>query len=197
MTKILIVILTGLLISTPVSAQLMKCKDPQTGKVTFSDRQCPTSEGSSKINLPPPNTVENGHLRQRAADDKSDEMMRQDGPSAIVIGKRGPRKDCDEAENEYQEANRKQAPHEKMYALKQRVRSVCSKEAGWSAPSQAASTPIPSSPPPPATAPTSVNCDAAGCWDNLGGRYNKGAGNTYIPMGGGSCQLIGGMMQCQ
>ena len=41
-----------------------------------------------------------------------------------------------------------------------------------------------------------TNCDAAGCWDNLGGRYNKGAGNTYFPSGGGACQSVGGQMMC-
>ena len=193
MTKILIVILTGLLISTPVSAQLMKCKDPQTGKVTFSDRQCPTSEGSSKINLPPPNTVENGHLRQRAADDKSDEMMRQDGPSAIVIGQQPTRNECNEAEKDYQEAKSKQSPPSTMQPLKNRVQVACSRAPAGSSPSRPVAS-LPTNTP----APKSMNCDASGCWDNLGGRYNKGAGTTYFPAsGGGSCQLIGGMMQCQ
>jgi hypothetical protein len=42
-----------------------------------------------------------------------------------------------------------------------------------------------------------TNCDAGGCWDNLGGRYNKGAGNTYFPASGGpACQMIGGQMRC-
>lgn len=41
-----------------------------------------------------------------------------------------------------------------------------------------------------------TSCDAGGCWDNMGGRYNKGAGTTYFPSTGGSCQMVGGMMQC-
>lgn len=42
-----------------------------------------------------------------------------------------------------------------------------------------------------------TQCDAGGCWDSAGGRYNKGAGNTYFPAGGGgACQMIGGRMQC-
>lgn len=40
-------------------------------------------------------------------------------------------------------------------------------------------------------------CLAGGCWDNLGGRYTRGAGNTYFPTTGGpSCQMIGGVMRC-
>lgn len=41
-----------------------------------------------------------------------------------------------------------------------------------------------------------TNCDAGGCWDNLGGRYTRGAGTTYFRSSGGTCQLIGNMMQC-
>ena len=41
-----------------------------------------------------------------------------------------------------------------------------------------------------------ANCDGSGCWDNQGTRYNKGAGNTYFPSTGGSCQNIGGQMNC-
>lgn len=49
----------------------------------------------------------------------------------------------------------------------------------------------------PAAAPVSiVNCDVAGCWDTNGTRYNKGAGDTYFPSTGGSCQNVGGQMQC-
>lgn len=49
----------------------------------------------------------------------------------------------------------------------------------------------------PNTAPSSItNCDSAGCWGSDGTRYNKGAGNTYSPSTGGSCQNIGGQMQC-
>lgn len=47
------------------------------------------------------------------------------------------------------------------------------------------------------TAPSAiVNCDGAGCWGTDGTRYNKGAGDTYFPSTGGSCQNVGGQMQC-
>ncbi len=41
-----------------------------------------------------------------------------------------------------------------------------------------------------------TNCDSAGCWDNMGGRYNRGAGDTYFGPSGRFCQMIGDMMQC-
>ncbi|HAZ4901217.1 TPA: DUF4124 domain-containing protein, partial [Escherichia coli] len=48
----------------------------------------------------------------------------------------------------------------------------------------------------PKTPSTITNCDSSGCWGNDGTRYNKGAGSTYFPSTGGSCQNIGGQMQC-
>ncbi len=55
----------------------------------------------------------------------------------------------------------------------------------------------PSSMPAPPSQPSMItSCDAGGCWDNLGNRYNRGAGGTHFPATGGSCQLIGGMMRC-
>ncbi|HUW28190.1 MAG TPA: hypothetical protein VMV97_06245 [Sulfuriferula sp.] len=40
----------------------------------------------------------------------------------------------------------------------------------------------------PAARPSVItNCDPGGCWDNLGNRYNKGAGNTYFSPSG-ACQ---------
>lgn len=43
---------------------------------------------------------------------------------------------------------------------------------------------------------TVSNCDSSGCWGSDGTRYNRGAGDTYFPSTGGSCQNVGGQMQC-
>lgn len=51
-------------------------------------------------------------------------------------------------------------------------------------------------PAPQRTPSTITNCDSAGCWGTDGTRYNKGAGDTYFPSNGGSCQSIDGQMQC-
>ena len=53
-------------------------------------------------------------------------------------------------------------------------------------------------PAPPSTPRPSVitNCDSAGCWDDVGGRYDRGAGDTYFGPSGAACQMVGGMMQC-
>jgi hypothetical protein len=55
---------------------------------------------------------------------------------------------------------------------------------------------IPAPLPIPAPQPSVItSCDSGGCWDNLGNRYNGGAGGTYFGPTG-ACQDIGGMMQC-
>lgn len=40
-----------------------------------------------------------------------------------------------------------------------------------------------------------THCDDAGCWDNLGNRYNRGAGDTFFGPSG-ACRRIDDMMQC-
>tara|TARA_R110002049_G_scaffold188251_7_gene356610 strand:- start:3013 stop:3474 length:462 start_codon:yes stop_codon:yes gene_type:complete len=69
-------------------------------------------------------------------------------------------------------------------------------EAGAGKPdSTQTSTPVPI--PMPAPQPTVItNCDTAGCWDNLGNRYNKAAGDTYFRSDGKACQGVGGSMNC-
>ena len=53
-----------------------------------------------------------------------------------------------------------------------------------------------SAPATPKGSSTVNNCDSSGCWGSDGTRYNNGAGATYFPSTGGSCQNIGGQMQC-
>lgn len=50
--------------------------------------------------------------------------------------------------------------------------------------------------PPPKPRPTTImSCDSGGCWDDVGNRYNKGAGGMF--RGDGKfCQKIGNMLQC-
>jgi hypothetical protein len=62
----------------------------------------------------------------------------------------------------------------------------------------------PQVPPPPAqrsavppTAPSPItSCDAGGCWNSEAGRYNGGAGGTYMNNSGRLCQRQGAWMQC-
>lgn len=49
--------------------------------------------------------------------------------------------------------------------------------------------------PPPAHPSNITSCDAGGCWDNLGNRYN-GTGSTLFRTDGKTCNRVGGMLQC-
>lgn len=52
--------------------------------------------------------------------------------------------------------------------------------------------------PPRREAPSAItSCDNTGCWDNLGGRYNRGAGNTFFRDGSRiPCEMHGTTMYC-
>jgi hypothetical protein len=51
--------------------------------------------------------------------------------------------------------------------------------------------------PMPVPQPTVItNCDTAGCWENVGNRYNKAAGDRYFRGDGKACQGVGGSMNC-
>jgi hypothetical protein len=60
------------------------------------------------------------------------------------------------------------------------------------APSPQSSTPAPVIPAPS----TVTSCDAGGCWDGGGTRYNNAAGNVFMNGAGKTCHQIGATMQC-
>ncbi|SEF28531.1 hypothetical protein SAMN03159371_03717 [Variovorax sp. NFACC28] len=41
-----------------------------------------------------------------------------------------------------------------------------------------------------------TNCNESVCFDNVGGVYNKGAGNTVFGTSGEICQNVPGSLQC-
>jgi hypothetical protein len=59
------------------------------------------------------------------------------------------------------------------------------------APPPASPAPVIPAPPAPVT-----SCDAGGCWDGGGTRYNNAAGNVYLNNAGKTCHQIGSTMQC-
>lgn len=55
-------------------------------------------------------------------------------------------------------------------------------------------------PPPPARAPQSATvsrCDARGCWDIMGTRYNMNQNGTFFRQDGAFCSAQGRSMVCQ
>lgn len=188
-------------VSTSAHAQVWKCKNDATGKVEYSGIPCDIKSTGNTVNAAP-NEIDASGSREaidrantkKAFEETHEARRRQTAEAENAANTRTAntekaRKACADAENEYQSAKNKRAAPDIMQPLKSRVRIACSREPDGSSPRTM---------PAPATQPSVItNCDATGCWDNLGGRYSKGAGTTYIPSNGGpACQLIGGQMQC-
>ena len=102
---------------------------------------------------------------------------------------------CADAMRRYGDAKNRQIPPHQIQPLKRAAHAACGAFPDVDeAPSDQNTADIP----PPTSAPSVItNCDASGCWDNMGGRYNRGAGQTYFPaQGGAACQMVGGAMRC-
>jgi hypothetical protein len=202
MTKTLVIAMSICLFASPaINAQVWKCKSDATGKIEYSGTPCDTRRTGKMVNTAP-NEVDASGSRQAAEQMRArkihDEAMMQDARATAAAesgpgGRTASEGACGDVEGEYQRAKSKRAPPETMQSLKNRVRIACSRDPVGSSPRTMAASGGAS-----AARPSMItNCDAGGCWDNLGGRYNMGAGTTYIPSSGGAaCQLIGGQMQC-
>lgn len=175
------------------SAQVQKCVDPASGKVTFSDRGCSTGESATALRVHPANSIEGAKYRQQAFELpqplNSPEPERRRTHLTIVgennDAERQRKKLCKEAST----------PHKGAHGLTASQRAHAAQLcAGISLPVPASRPASVSASTPPAVI---TSCDPGGCWDSNGQRYNKGAGMTHIPANGGhACQLINGNMIC-
>ncbi|MDO9597010.1 MAG: DUF4124 domain-containing protein [Azoarcus sp.] len=204
-------ILIAALVSTSADAQVYKCKEDSTGKVTFSDVPCHGKNAGGSVNLHE-NTLDTSGSREQALKREIRDLQeRMDsyeaaGSSRSQYGRtesdlqaeRADSHACKQAKWSLDiEAGSMTRNKASVASKEAAMRSACGmrepdrveihNEYGRRGSSRAA--------PPRAT--TITNCDSGGCWDNAGGRYNRGAGNTYFPAaGGGACQMINGRMQC-
>ena len=180
------------------SAQLQKCTDPVTGKITFSDRGCSSGEEMTSIRVAPANSSDSSQYRNHQPVYSQPEIsQQQSGPRVTVVGDSG-RQDS-ERKRLCREAS---TPHKGAPGLTASQLAVAAKLCtGVDAPMPESVTTQPRSMPAPASLPAApaqlTHCDATGCWDTNGARYNRGAGATHIPATGGpACQLVGGQMIC-
>lgn len=195
-------LLVSLAWALPASAQVQKCVDPVTGKITFSDRGCSTGEETTTVRIAPANSVDGSQYRQQQSEPTyphAGHMPRiepeRSGPRVTGVGTsndadRQRQKLCKEAST----------PHKRAHGLTAAQRAAAAQLcAGITLPSPATNS-APAQAPMPAPSPVPaliVNCDAGGCWDSNGQRYNRGAGATHFPANGGpACQLTGGQMIC-
>lgn len=174
------------------SAQVQKCVDPVSGKITFSDRGCATGEETTAVRIAPANSIDGAPYRQPPP---QQDYYTGTAPQA-ELGRSGPRVTVVGANNDAERERKKlckeaSTPHKGAHGLTAAQRAHAAQLcAGINLPA-----PMPHAAP---AAPAGItNCDAGGCWDTNGMRYNKGAGTTHFPANGGpACQLIDGQMIC-
>lgn len=204
MERLMFITAMLLLSLTAQAGSVVRCVDPSTGAVTFTDGGCRQGATSERVEVFQGNTMDS---RQAYRDMQKLEAMRME-EEARRLEKRRRMEDLQRYQAQQQAAERqkdlcdrisrplKGAQNGQLTASQRDAMMRC---AGISVPERsygsAPSAPMPAPAAPPA--PTHItNCDASGCWDNQGGRYNRGAGPTYIHQGGRPCQMIGGQMHC-
>lgn len=182
-------------------AQMYKCIGPN-GQITFTKHGCATDNDTAKIEVGRVNSQDSRAARQNIEEYEYRRSARPQGTQVTVIAdpriaerQAKARNDlCREANTAYKGAQNRQ-----LTARQRAMSAGCASGASAQEIERisldhkqkaAASNPAPSAP------SVITNCDQTGCWDNQGGRYNQGAGSTYIRNDGRACQSVGGQMIC-
>lgn len=186
----------SLLLITPAYAQqVYKCSE--NGKTTFSDVPCAkSSKAKTSIVSAKPNSIDASEGR---AFDERDLMRREsarrvEARSASPIPKTDAKDSaaCRDATQSYEtEASSIRKDQAAVSMRKTKMLIACGRTDQLSTRQSSRATPMPQAHPTVIT-----SCDPTGCWDNMGGRYTKGAGETYISSQGSACQATGGQMHC-
>lgn len=178
-------IMANMILSSGVSANVVKCTNRVTGAISYSDAGCPNGNNVQSIKVNPVNTIE-GAANQKLEEKElpADLESPQAGPRVVLI------RHDNGGRNRKQEVCGSIEPGPRGYTAKQRqILMQCADVKVDSDDSEPVSASVPS---PPAEI---ASCDPGGCWDINGLRYNKGAGDTYIPVNGDPPrQLINGQL---
>jgi len=208
MKYLLATAILALCAATATAGSVYKCTDPTTGAVSCTDAPCRDTSQAEQVDIQRGNTVSSRQVyrdlqrleAEQAAERRAEEARRRDQQRRMQELQQY--QASRQAQEKRDDACRKIArPHKgaqngQLTAAQVNALAGCS---GVSVPQRNYQpTPSPSMPTPPTPpAPTNItSCDEGGCWDNQGGRYNRGAGSTYIHQGGSACQMIGGQMHC-
>lgn len=198
-SMLLSLLATAVLFSSPAHAQLYKCVGPK-GEITFTQHGCSTDNETTKIEVSKANTQDSSAERRNIAEYQNRRSMQPQGTRVTVVAdpriaerQEKERKDlCREASTPYKGAQNRQLTV-RQKAMARACNSGASTDQIQKISLEYKQAAAAATPP----APTHItNCDAGGCWDNMGTRYNQGAGPTHIRQDGQVCQAIGGMMQC-
>ena len=202
------IVIAALLLPAIAFSQVYKCVDA-SGKTTFSDQGCADNNSATTVELGHVNTQDSSQYQQRIIDDRFERSQPKKQLRVTVVGdgrqeeqQARARKDlCKEANTPYKGAQNRQ-----LTARQRDMAAGCS--AGRSTDEiidisnkHKMSAPPPPPAPPSHTAPSGpaqiTNCDAGGCWDTQGQRYNQGAGSTHFRQDGRICEQVGQQMQCR
>lgn len=80
-------LLVSLAWALPASAQVQKCVDPVTGKITFSDRGCSSGEEMTSIRVAPANSSQ--YRNHQPVYSQPEISQQQSGPRVTVVGDSG------------------------------------------------------------------------------------------------------------
>lgn len=195
--KKLAVIITSLFLTAAVNAGgIVRCENPDTGAVEYTDGGCRHGAGKS-MNIPTGNTLDSGQVhrdmrRLKAKQAEKEARRRENMRRMNSLQRKQAQRQASEQERKLCERiarPHKGAQNGQLTAAQRNALRSC-------AGGRTSAPPMP--PVQAAPRPSNItNCDPGGCWDNLGNRYNKGAGTTYFNQHGGVCQSIGGQMHCQ
>lgn len=179
----------GVLIALPAAAQVHKCVDA-AGKITFSDVLCPTTSKKPARVLGSDATDQRwenetyGRERNMQSLENASRILRE--PTSDAVGDAGGgiiHSDPNARIREQGERNlqRRLAEIEASRA-KQEERATRGEEARQAA----------------VRAPKAItNCNAGGCWDSTGNRYNRtGNGQNFWRSDGKFCRAHGNTMSC-
>lgn len=182
-------------------AQLYKCAGAD-GKVTFTQHGCSTGSATESIEVGAVNSQDSTAARRSIAEEQLRRSMQPQKVRVTVVAdpriaerQNRARNDlCREANTPYKGAHNRQ-----LTARQRAMSSACGSGASageigrisfeHKKAAAASRPPTPSGSPAPAHI---TNCDGAGCWDNQGNRYNRGAGPTHFRQDGRVCHDTGG-----
>lgn len=200
-----------ILFCTQVSAQVVRCTDHKTGKTTYSDQPCRSHQTGVEV-LPAKTQAEIQQERlqaREAIERKRDETRRAreeayqrpsaaetEAPAAASPNQvdKADSADCKKALRDLDVAHSSITSQRGVPAAQAAVTAACGIALATSG-RRSSSSSTPALLPAPPQPSVITSCDAGGCWDNLGGRYNR-VGDMHMGPAGVPCRMVGRMMHC-
>lgn len=212
MQKLILLAILATLHALPASAQVFRCIDAGSGRVTYSDVPCQDDKAGGAVIIQQ-NTIDTSGSREQALRHELRVLQQRmdtyenttttrpayGRTEADLQAERANSLECEQAKrSHYLEASSMTRTQASVEAKAAAMRSACGirepdrVEFNRYAPER--SSVRGGHRPPPGVI---TNCDNSGCWDSNGVRYHRGAGNTFIPgTGGPACQIVGNQLHC-